>query len=133
MDEIKGWPWNPTGTMSYKQRGEEEIPNLPDIRPAPGESNYTPRGLRITAKHLYRAGHTAGCPKCREIMRGVKTSLGHSAACRIRVQEAMMADRELKKEVEAAEERVNKHIARQLEELEENDYSIIIIMQLCQK
>ena len=101
LEKIVGQPWNPMGTISYRKKGEEDVPRLPDIRPAEGESNFTPRGLRILPKHLAKVGHTEGCPKCRELLQGRKSSLGHNASCRLRVQEEMMRDPVLKQEVEA--------------------------------
>ena len=64
----------------------------PELQPPPEPIR---RSMKIQEKHLRQFGYTASCPKCHELMWGIKSTRGHSAECKERVYKAMEKSPEL--------------------------------------
>ena len=118
-DEIVGWPSDPSGTWSGEPGVQSEAPRLPPRREPPPVAEPPTRRVMITTADIDRYGSTEGCRRCRAITRGElvegKTSVAHSEECRRRIEERIRQDPEQKHRVEAAEERRDKYLAREVE------------------
>ena len=129
VDQIIGAPWDPKGTGSEQGDLMKERPLAGDVPRVPSVVEPTPasiphaRGLVITQELLRKVGgYTAGCLKCRRLREGDQSqpSLGHSSACRERVEALMQADPELRVCLQQAKDRQDTYIAKQVEAAHKN-------------
>ena len=115
LDGIVGKPWDPKGTGVEQGNLHQEQPRAGDLRrppPAPEPDPVAPqrRRLAITKRFLDRAGYTPGCLKCRHMQTGdnSRPTLGHSEACRDRVEEFVRNDPALRNLWDRAQGRVGR-------------------------
>mgnify|MGYP000143609270 CR=1 FL=1 len=67
---------------------------------------------------MKRVGYTPTCNTCKELEAGIRGApLGHTPACRKRVEEEMKRHENLNRELEKAETENNEVYARQMEEM----------------
>ena len=114
---IVGLPSDPSGS-GEPVRAPRDVPRVPVPREAAPVREATVRRVIIKRAYLERFGYTDGCRKCRDIQRGEESlgTVGHSEECRKRIEEEMTKDPELKKRLEAAEERQTKYMAEKVQE-----------------
>ena len=125
VNKIRGVPWDPKDTESHSSEESNEkvevIPADPALEPDHPERPQArsdcgvPRDFYVTKQHLRKYGYTASCTKCRSLRENFATTKGHSGQCRERLREAMRNDEGGKGDLERAEERQNKYLARELE------------------
>ena len=113
IQDIKGQPWDPAGTLTFEKVIAGNPYRAPDVKPVPKEDEYPstiPRGFRITEKEIARAGYTPGCPKCRDMHDDVlNIASRHNARCRKRVEEFLKGDEEFEEIKRRVEERVSRY------------------------
>ena len=111
LNKVRGVPWRPTVNaddpiprvhVAIPLREEEvDVPDQPRARQE-AEGPQQPRRLYIRANvELTRHGYTRGCPGCEAVIHG-RRPLGHTEACRRRIETAMAQDEAERKRVEAA-------------------------------
>ena len=91
---------------------------LPEVHAQEQEmGSHKPRRAKITKNIIDKFGPTARCTKCRAITRGESgmEAVGHSAACRERIEDLMKANPDFRERVDRADERINKMPAEYLE------------------
>ncbi len=107
LDGVKGQPWQPTATSCRRDGPREEGRQPAQVKETHEGEEPIPRSMQITRSVLERVGYTPGCQKCRLTERGdgSKTTLGHSRACRERVEAAVKEHEQLKERLERAQKR----------------------------
>ena len=113
-DKLISTPHDPAGTV--KAATTRTV--LPDVHAQEQElGSYKPRRAKITKNIIDKFGPTARCTKCRAITRGDSgmEAVGHSAACRERIEDMMKANPDFRERVDRADERINKMLAEYLE------------------
>ena len=113
-DKLINTPHDLTGTV--KTATMRTV--LPEVHAQEQElGSYKPRRAKITKNIIDKFGPTARCTKCRAITRGDSgmEAVGHSAACRERIEELMKANPDFRERVDRADERINKMLAEYLE------------------
>ena len=119
IDEVKGVPWKPAGENTVESERLPDVPRAVEIRAEEPRPEPKVRAMKIMPRHLDKFKYSTGCPKCAAMQRGQTTdtvSLGHSAACRKRLEEEMMKDENAKKEVIKASERKDGYLSRKVED-----------------
>jgi len=113
---IIGVPWKPSGVL---EGDGEKLPEVPRVFIEAEEPDVATksRGMKIMPKHLGRVGYTKNCPKCHDLASGERslTSRGHSAECRKRVEEELLNDKDMRKDVEKAEKRKDEYLSKRVE------------------
>ena len=105
FDPIKGTPSNPSGAVQEDPGAFRDVSRAPVARPEDPVTPPIARRTLIHRKYLERFGYTTDCKKCREILRGDETPLGHSEFCRKRIEGEMAKDVELKKRLAVVQKR----------------------------
>jgi len=123
IEKIVGLPWKPSGEIAGDGERLPDLPRAVEIKPEEPPEEPKVRGMKIMPKHLVKVGHTKGCPKCIALRSGQRThvSLGHSAACRKRIEEELRMDGEMSKDVERANQRRNEYLTKQVEQADEEN------------
>ena len=108
IEAISYYPWNPKKTEVAPQplRLEDREPAASGSAIPPIISPPVPnaRRLYITHNDIQKHGFTPGCPGCSAI-RDKRKPVGHSPACRKRVEEAMASSEQGKRRMEEVENR----------------------------
>ena len=125
VKKIIGLPWKPSGEITGSGESIPPMPRAIDVKPEESVEGPKARSMKIMPKHIGEAGYTRGCRKCEAIQRGGHdgVSLGHSAACRKRMEEAVRKNDNMKKDVERAEVRKNEYLSKQVEQAQEESES----------
>ena len=113
-DKLLSTPHDPTGTV--KAATMRTV--LLEVHAQEQEmGSYKPRRAKITKNIIDKFGPTVRCTKCRAITRGESgmEAVGHSAACRERIEDLMKANPDFRERVDRADERINKMLAEYLE------------------
>ena len=122
FDDLVGVPWDPLA----KNRGEEEpgeprerVADLPRIVVPRGGDDAVPRArnLALTRPYFEKFGWTPGCSKCEAMDTGdqSKPTLGHSIACRLRMEGQLRTDSVLHKKLDGARLRQEEYLAKRVE------------------
>ena len=111
FDDLVGVPWDPLA----KNRGaggeeleepRERVSDLPRIIVPRGAEDDVPRvgNLALTRPYFEKLGWTPGCCQCEGLETGEpsKPTLGHSLACRLRMEGLLRADSALHKKLDGA-------------------------------
>lgn len=115
LEKIQGLPWGHKETISQEDTGSENF-KITETN-AESSSRSLPRSFPISMDLLERFGRTPSCPRCTATERGVeKRTVGHSTACRNRLERLIKEDPEYQLLVADAETRKNDHLAGQVEE-----------------
>ena len=128
LDCIVGEPHAPAGVIQYgKDPRVIDVPRV-EVRGLPLDSvsapepAFKPRSVRISQEILLKHGYTANCWKCRSLQRGdVQTSGGHSAACRIRMEQLIAGDPIYRAKLETAEGKKTRFLVEEAEKVDEVD------------
>ena len=122
LDRIQGVPHAPAGVQHYKRpEHSAEVPQtrIPDVPPQlPGsglDSRSVPRSVRTIKEVVDKFGPTPRCGKCRSVLRGETTTLGHSKECRVRIEELLKADDQYQHKLQEAELRKSQYLAEEVE------------------
>ena len=114
---VRGTPSNPSAAT-----GDDgllrTVPRAPPVeRSSEQVAAPIPRRVILHRSYFEKFGYTEGCQKCRAILRGDdgETSLGHSQACRTRMEALMETDPVLRERVQAARLRRDGYLAEDLE------------------
>ena len=88
------------------------------MRPATPTAAPKARGFIIRKEYVDHFGPTPGCSKCRVVMQGDNSqpTLAHSAECRVLFGAKLRADPNLRKVVEASDERRDRFMAEESKE-----------------
>jgi len=131
---IKTTPWK----LSIGDKGEDdeaevvrpyEAARMADMEerpavdvPEPQVHESAPHGVYIRPEELRDYGYTDACQKCRAMKRGDMSLSGrsHSKECKERIRKAMAENDKHKEKVQAADDRKNEFLARQVEKFEED-------------
>ena len=90
IKNIKGLPWKPKGPEELEvDTPLREIENPVEVEVKPIDRRLS--AFKITKQALNKFGYTEGCPGCRHAQ-GTPEPGEHTAECRRRVEEAMMAE-----------------------------------------
>ena len=90
---------------------------MPEVQPVENSDASAPKRVKIQQRYLEKVGFTTSCIKCRALQCGDKAvTTGHTPECRIRVEAEMMKHEDLRDELEKANNRINEHIAKKIEE-----------------
>ena len=116
FDAIRGTPSDPSA-VGGGDGAYHELPRAPLPRPVEPVAPAVARRVLIQKKFLEKFGYSEGCAKCRAMRRNEegKASLGHSARCRERIEQAMSEDEELSKVLAAANERQDQYLSAEVE------------------
>ena len=122
LQELKGCPQQPVPNRESHRMPNYVRPELvggerPDAAPPSG---FTPpveeppkvRGLYVRKDDVARWGPTAACKRCRAVVRGVTSSVPHSAECHIRFSELMASTPAGAAKVARVEERLTRETHR---------------------
>ena len=95
---VIGTPWNPEPSKSDEERRQDEADEEAEhqLPPLPHDEEEDPtshRAMKITKAILKKHGLTAGCEGCKAFRLGARARL-HSEACRVRIENAVMAESE---------------------------------------
>ena len=100
INELRGVPWRPTYNSDDPEipvviaAEPEEADDFPEVqRPERRQSDKRPPSLYIKKADLIKYGYTKGCKGC-NAARGNLRAVGHSEACRIRIEQAIAQDAE---------------------------------------
>ena len=121
FDALIGLPWDPAGKNKTDEANDpvEEVRDLPRVVVARGEDMDIPkvRRMHIDRDMISRFGPTPGCPKCVAIRIGdnSRPALGHSSACRTRIEGKLSEDPVLARKLQKAKEREDEYLARRIE------------------
>ena len=114
FNKLVSTPHDPLGTIRAATRS---------IRPAAQtqeheeEFGQKPRRAKITKNIIEKFGPTPGCQKCRALATGDHgyEAVGHSAACRERIEDMMKKDPNFKERIDRADERITRSLADYIE------------------
>ena len=125
FDKLLSTPHDPLGAVRTAMRSIRAEVQTKDP-PLEDELAFKPRRAKITKNIIEKFGPTPGCAKCRAIERGDRghEAVGHSAACRERIEDLMKTDETFKARVEKADERINKCLAEYMEQQVNNKKEI---------
>ena len=87
------------------------------VAPPPEAREVVPRGLRLNKPDFLEHGYTGGCPGCMHQQTGLGTRVGHTPACRRRMEESLMQTPQGKSRVEANRNKLDEHAAQIGEEI----------------
>ena len=82
------------------------------VAPPSEAREVQPRGLRLNKKDFIEHGFTGGCPGCLHQQTGLGARVGHTPACRRRMEESMMQTPQGKSRVEANRSKLDEHAAQ---------------------
>ena len=116
FEGVRGTPNNPGAV----EEGDifRDVPRAPVERLQEPVSAPVARRVIIHRSYLERFGFTEGCRKCRDILRGEESlsALGHSSACRARIEAHMEQDDVLRGRLHAAQIRQDQYLAGEVEQ-----------------
>ena len=121
FDGMIGVPWDPLAKNRGKELEEqkERIADLPRVvvpRRYEGDISRA-RNWSLTSEYFEKFGWSQDCRKCQLMQNGdpSQTTLGHSLACRLRVEGLLRSDPKYRDKVESARLRQDEYLAKRIE------------------
>ena len=128
INDLKGNPMEPVPGSGHSRitafSRKKDSPEAPDVRYAPAPVREEPelRAVYIYKRDIEKYGPTEGCPGCRAAMNPASSFRAkHTTECKRRFEEELKKTEEGKRRVERAEERMDRAVAKKVEEMVEGE------------
>ena len=121
FDGVIGVPWDPLAKNRGKEPEEqkERIADLPRVVVPRRDEGDIPRArnLALTSQYFEKYGWSPECRKCQMMQNGDSSqpTLGHSLACRLRIEGLLRSDPKYRNKVENARLRQDEYLAKRIE------------------